>query len=283
MERLQLTLLSCRWCSGIFEGCWPVLRLLLAFPESHLLGALWNSGVSHTATASPKSSFRAPWRLCGWHDVKICSPTILCLLFGLIFFVETCMVWACHTPRQPLQNHPSGHLAGWATSWSAEEMLERQHQRVDFPTHARTVQKGLLQKRLEERSQLSHPWCPPDDPISQVTELNLKSILRIYTKNNNGVKAIASSLFWLQFCAERVWCVQSDPELQWMIGGLLKPYLKANSLSLWLGTADSGCTQNLYQKKWCCNPNQLVMLASMLGSVVWYIKISWGTVFLNLT
>ena len=24
---------------------------------------------------------------------------------------------ACHTPRQPLQNQPSGHLGGWATPW----------------------------------------------------------------------------------------------------------------------------------------------------------------------
>ena len=46
---------------------------------------------------------------------------------------ETCMVWACHTPQQPLQNHPSGHLGGWATLRSAEEMLNGQHQRVNIP------------------------------------------------------------------------------------------------------------------------------------------------------
>ena len=57
---------------------------------------------------------------------------------------------ACHTPRQPLQNHPSGHLGGWATPWSAEEMLNGQHQSVDIPAHARAAHKGLLQKRLEE-------------------------------------------------------------------------------------------------------------------------------------
>ena len=45
---------------------------------------------------------------------------------------ETCMVRACHTPRQPLQNHPLGHLGGWATLLSAEEMLDGQHQRVDI-------------------------------------------------------------------------------------------------------------------------------------------------------
>ena len=63
---------------------------------------------------------------------------------------ETCMVWACHTSRQPLQKHPSGHLGGWATLWSAEEMLEGQHQRVDMPAHARTAHNGLLQKTLED-------------------------------------------------------------------------------------------------------------------------------------
>ena len=34
--------------------------------------------------------------------------------------------------------------------WSAEEMLDGQHPKVDFPAHARTAHKGLLQKRLEE-------------------------------------------------------------------------------------------------------------------------------------
>ena len=29
--------------------------------------------------------------------------------------METCMFWACHMPRQPLQNHPLRHLGGWAT------------------------------------------------------------------------------------------------------------------------------------------------------------------------
>ena len=56
----------------------------------------------------------------------------------------------CQTPRQPLQNHPSGHLGGWATPWSVEEMLDGQHEKVDIPAHARTAHKGLLQKRLEE-------------------------------------------------------------------------------------------------------------------------------------
>ena len=61
---------------------------------------------------------------------------------------EACL--ACHTPRQPLENHPSGHLGEWATPLSAEEMLDGQHHRVDVPAHARTAHEGLLQKSLEE-------------------------------------------------------------------------------------------------------------------------------------
>ena len=57
------------------------------------------------------------------------------------------MVRACHTPRQPLQNHPSGHRRGLATPRSAEEMLDGQHQRVDIPAHARTAHRGLLKRQ----------------------------------------------------------------------------------------------------------------------------------------
>ena len=63
---------------------------------------------------------------------------------------ETCMVQACHTPQQPSPNHPSGHLGGWATPWSSEEMLDGHHQRVDIRALAKTAHNGLLQKRLEE-------------------------------------------------------------------------------------------------------------------------------------
>ena len=69
---------------------------------------------------------------------------------------ETCMVRACHTPRQPLQNHPSGHLGGWTTPWSAEEMLDGQRQRVSTPAHARTAHKGLLQKTTGRGSLLNY-------------------------------------------------------------------------------------------------------------------------------
>ena len=72
----------------------------------------------------------------------------------------TCMVRACHTPEQPLQNHSLGHPGRRATPWSAEEKLDGQHQRADIPAQARTANKGLLQKRLEE----DLCWIVPHGP-----------------------------------------------------------------------------------------------------------------------
>ena len=60
------------------------------------------------------------------------------------------MVRASHTTRPPLKNNPSGHFGGWVTPWSAKEILDGQHQKVDIPANAKTAHKGLLQKRLEE-------------------------------------------------------------------------------------------------------------------------------------
>ena len=53
-------------------------------------------------------------------DQLLCGPTGT--LSGNCRETETRMVRACHAPRQPPQNHPSGHLGGRATSWSAEEI-----------------------------------------------------------------------------------------------------------------------------------------------------------------
>ena len=64
--------------------------------------------------------------------------------------METCIVRACHMLQQASPKHPSGHLRGWVMLLLAEEMLDGQHQGADIPAHARTVHKGLLQKRLEE-------------------------------------------------------------------------------------------------------------------------------------
>ena len=79
---------------------------------------------------------------------------------------ETCMVRACHTPRQPLKNHPPWHLRGRATPWSAKEILDGQHQRVHISAQwlpAEKIGRVFLLNRLS---------CASDDPISQGTELN---------------------------------------------------------------------------------------------------------------
>ena len=67
---------------------------------------------------------------------------------------ETCMFWACHMPRQPLQNHPLRHLGGRAMPWSAEEMLDEQHQRADIPAYAKIA--GI--KTDQFLSVLRHVW-----------------------------------------------------------------------------------------------------------------------------
>ena len=70
-----------------------------------------------------------------------------------MMLTQTCMVRACHTLRQPLRIHPSGHLGGWATPWSAGEMLARQYQRVDVYSSARIAYKrppAERKKKLEE-------------------------------------------------------------------------------------------------------------------------------------
>ena len=37
---------------------------------------------------------------------------------------ERCKNMEKGMPGQPLQNHSSGHLGGWATLWLTEEMLD---------------------------------------------------------------------------------------------------------------------------------------------------------------
>ena len=49
----------------------------------------------------------------------------------------------------------------WATPWSAKEMLDGQHQRVDICDHARFAHNGLLQKRLEDHLRWTVLYVPP--------------------------------------------------------------------------------------------------------------------------
>ena len=72
------------------------------------------------------------------------------------------MVQVHHTPQHPLQNHPSGHLAGWVMPWLAEKMLDGKNQRVDIPAHARTAHNGLLQRRKLE---VGLCWIVPNAPL----------------------------------------------------------------------------------------------------------------------
>ena len=67
----------------------------------------------------------------------------------------------CHIPPQPLQDHPPGHLGERTMQWSAQEMLDEQHKRVDICAHARTAHYGLQQKRLEE----DLCWIIPKVPL----------------------------------------------------------------------------------------------------------------------
>ena len=48
------------------------------------------------------------------------------------------------------EHRASGHLGGWATPWSAEEVLDGQHDRLDIPAYARAAHVGLQQESLEE-------------------------------------------------------------------------------------------------------------------------------------
>ena len=47
--------------------------------------------------------------------------------------------------------------------WSAEEMLDGQHQRVDILDRARTADESLLQKSLEDDLWLNGPSCLPNE------------------------------------------------------------------------------------------------------------------------
>ena len=68
----------------------------------------------------------------------------------------------CHASRQPLQNRPSGHHAGWATPWSAEKMLDGQHESVDVPAHARAARLTMASSRKDCKIiSAESPLMPP--------------------------------------------------------------------------------------------------------------------------
>ena len=64
------------------------------------------------------------------------------------------LTWFGHVTCHDHLSQTILHLGRWVMSWSAQEMLEGQHQTVDIPSHARIAHDGLLQKRLEVKEDL---------------------------------------------------------------------------------------------------------------------------------
>ena len=122
MDRLNRT-----WpCSTInfaskFKLCkFLVTSILLYGCETWIL--LADSGKKAPVFRNQKPDVTSPHLLLGPRDQRLgveqdqlpCRSTEISS--GNCQETESCMFQACHTPRQPLQNHPSGHLGGWATS-----------------------------------------------------------------------------------------------------------------------------------------------------------------------
>ena len=99
-------------------------------------------------------------------------------VIGHKVLMEACMVRACHTPQRPLQNHPSGHLGGWAmavvgrgnTEWTSKsgqnylpipEPLTRASCRKDWKVIS--AESSLMSLQLPNRSrnwtELTHGFC----------------------------------------------------------------------------------------------------------------------------
>ena len=55
------------------------------------------------------------------------------------------LIWFAHATRH--DNLSKTILGGWATPWSAEKILDGQHQRVDVPVSARAAHKGFYIKK----------------------------------------------------------------------------------------------------------------------------------------
>ena len=86
--------------------------------------------------------------------------------------------------KQPPQNNPSRHPGGWVKLWSAEEMLDEQHQRVNIPARARTAYGGLLQKTDWKRISAESSLVSPQQPnwSRDWTELNMETCRETFQK-----------------------------------------------------------------------------------------------------
>ena len=129
-----------------------------------------------------------------------------------------CMACKCHMPWQPLQNHPSGHLGGWATrhGWHRICWMNNIKELTCLPM-PELLTRGSLQKSLEEDlCWLSFMPPPPPNththtPLTQSIE-GLNWLVLVFslhgsiTQSHNGNKRHVAS--------ERVW-VSFSPTVNW--------------------------------------------------------------------
>ena len=78
---------------------------------------------------------------------------------------ETRMVWAYHTPRQPLQNHPSWHLGRVGDAMVGRGNAEWTTAKNGHPCQCQNCSRGPPADKTGRRSLLKRPSRPPGDPI----------------------------------------------------------------------------------------------------------------------
>ena len=128
------------------------------------LGAIGKSWVSDENQRSRSSSGMLPPEVKGATSIwTSCTPQVRKL------------PWFGHVTRQETLSKTilQEHLRGGTTLWSAKEVLDGQHQRVDISVHARTVHRSQGSPAEKNRRRyLLFPSCSPDDPTGQRTEVN---------------------------------------------------------------------------------------------------------------
>ena len=163
-RRLKFDHFSACWLRG-FPICFAIF-----FPERSSLVSTnrWFPGLKSTEQSrSSEASLFDLVSNCG-QDVKIWNMCCLSYMSGhtwgsdgvpKVMCTWICGHWShCQFPHGTGMSHATTASrkpyfrapGGWATSWSTEEMLDRQHQRVNFRIQARTAHKNLPQKGLEE-------------------------------------------------------------------------------------------------------------------------------------
>ena len=145
-----------------------------------------------------------------------------------------------------IQSHPSGYLGGRATPWSAERMLDGQHQKVDIPTHARTAYNGLLQERLKEDLCWIVPHVPPMNQLvkrlnwtgSYTCNLTTDGFSAAFSTTDSQRAEVSTAVFFCWCCWKcrnksvsscKCWIV-----ISWVYG--MKVASAANNSRVWVKT-----------------------------------------------